>query len=174
MPGRPVVAVSGDGSAMYSIQSLWSAAHHKLAIVFVVLANRQYRILDVKANVAPAKAKASVAAPGQWGKLVRRGRFGGDPSRVMVHGQSGGGRKTSMVLSTLPATANVLAGAIVAHSRISTDELACARYVLRDDRAVAQLFRVASSLDSMVVGEGQILGQVRAALKTAGCEPRKP
>src|SRR5439155_2858916 len=29
-PGRPVVAISGDGSAMYSIQALWTAAHHDL------------------------------------------------------------------------------------------------------------------------------------------------
>ncbi len=51
MPDRPVVAVSGDGSAMYSIQALWTAAHHKLAIVFVVLANRQYRILKHNVDV---------------------------------------------------------------------------------------------------------------------------
>ena len=51
MPDRPVVAVSGDGSAMYSIQALWSAAHHKLAIVFVVLANREYRILKHNVDV---------------------------------------------------------------------------------------------------------------------------
>jgi benzoylformate decarboxylase len=44
-PDRPVVAVSGDGSAMYSIQALWTAAHHDLAIVFVILNNREYRIL---------------------------------------------------------------------------------------------------------------------------------
>jgi benzoylformate decarboxylase len=44
-PGRPVVAVSGDGSAMYSIQALWTAAHHDLAVVFVILSNREYRIL---------------------------------------------------------------------------------------------------------------------------------
>jgi benzoylformate decarboxylase len=42
---RPVVAVSGDGSAMYSIQALWTAAHHDLAVVFVILNNREYRIL---------------------------------------------------------------------------------------------------------------------------------
>jgi len=44
-PGRPVVAMSGDGSAMYSIQALWTAAHHGLAVVFVILDNREYRIL---------------------------------------------------------------------------------------------------------------------------------
>jgi benzoylformate decarboxylase len=44
-PDRPVVAVSGDGSAMYSIQALWTAAHHELAVVFVILNNREYRIL---------------------------------------------------------------------------------------------------------------------------------
>ncbi|MDI1265771.1 MAG: thiamine pyrophosphate-binding protein [bacterium] len=51
MPDRPVVCVSGDGSAMYAIQSLWTAAHHKLAIVFVVLANREYRILKHNVDV---------------------------------------------------------------------------------------------------------------------------
>ena len=44
-PKRPVLCLSGDGSAMYSIQALWSAAHHDLAIVFVILANREYRVL---------------------------------------------------------------------------------------------------------------------------------
>ena len=44
-PDRPVMAISGDGSAMYSIQALWTAAHHDLAIVFVILANQEYRVL---------------------------------------------------------------------------------------------------------------------------------
>ena len=51
MPDRPVVAISGDGSAMYSIQALWTAAHHRLAIVFVILANREYRILKHNTDV---------------------------------------------------------------------------------------------------------------------------
>ena len=44
-PERPVVMITGDGSAMYAIQSLWTAALLKLRIVFVVLANREYRVL---------------------------------------------------------------------------------------------------------------------------------
>jgi benzoylformate decarboxylase len=44
-PDRPVVAVSGDGSAMYSIQALWTAAHHDIGAVFLILSNREYRIL---------------------------------------------------------------------------------------------------------------------------------
>jgi benzoylformate decarboxylase len=44
-PARPVVCYSGDGSAMYSIQSLWTAAHHKLPLTFVIANNGGYRII---------------------------------------------------------------------------------------------------------------------------------
>ncbi len=44
-PSRPVVALTGDGSAMYSCQALWTAAHHSLPIVFVIFSNREYRVL---------------------------------------------------------------------------------------------------------------------------------
>jgi len=41
-------------------------------------------------------------------------------------------------------------------------------YVHYEDRAVSHLLAVTSGLDSVVIGEGQILGQVRAALRRAG------
>jgi benzoylformate decarboxylase len=44
-PKRPVVAVIGDGSAMYSIQGLWTAAHLKLPITYIIVNNRSYRII---------------------------------------------------------------------------------------------------------------------------------
>lgn len=44
-PDRPVVAIIGDGSAMYSIQALWTAAHLKLPITFVIANNQGYRII---------------------------------------------------------------------------------------------------------------------------------
>jgi benzoylformate decarboxylase len=49
-PGRPVVCLSGDGSSLYTIQALWSAAHHKIPVVFIILHNRVYRILKLNMN----------------------------------------------------------------------------------------------------------------------------
>jgi benzoylformate decarboxylase len=45
MPERPVICISGDGSAMYHIQALWTAARLDLGIVFVILNNSEYRVL---------------------------------------------------------------------------------------------------------------------------------
>ncbi|HWI27525.1 MAG TPA: thiamine pyrophosphate-binding protein [Stellaceae bacterium] len=50
LPDRPVVALIGDGSAMYTCQALWSAAHDKVGVVFVILNNRSYRILKQRTN----------------------------------------------------------------------------------------------------------------------------
>jgi benzoylformate decarboxylase len=44
-PQRPVVALVGDGSAMYGIQGLWTAAHLKLPITYVIAQNQGYRII---------------------------------------------------------------------------------------------------------------------------------
>jgi benzoylformate decarboxylase len=45
LPGRPIMAVVGDGSALYGVQALWTAAHLKLPITYVIANNRSYRIL---------------------------------------------------------------------------------------------------------------------------------
>jgi benzoylformate decarboxylase len=55
-PDRPVVALVGDGSAMYTVQALWTAAHEKLGIVFVILNNTSYRILKQRTNAMQALA----------------------------------------------------------------------------------------------------------------------
>jgi len=72
---RPILCLSGDGSSMYSIQALWTAAHHDLPIVFVILANREYRVLkhnidayrlrfEVKSNKPYAHMDLTVPALG--------------------------------------------------------------------------------------------------------------
>ena len=45
-PDRPVVAIVGDGSSLYSIQALWSAAHYNVGALFVILSNGGYAIMD--------------------------------------------------------------------------------------------------------------------------------
>jgi len=45
-PGRKVIALLGDGSAMYSIQGLWSAAELKLPVAFIIVNNSSYRALE--------------------------------------------------------------------------------------------------------------------------------
>lgn len=66
-----------------------------------------------------------------------------------------------------PAAEEAICDALVGHSAMSRSEFDCIRYALQDDRAVGHLFRVASSLDSMVVGESEIQGQVRTAWESA-------
>ncbi|MES1260590.1 MAG: acetolactate synthase large subunit [Acidobacteriota bacterium] len=47
-PDRKVVALEADGSAMYTLQALWTMAREKLDVTVVILANRRYRILDIE------------------------------------------------------------------------------------------------------------------------------
>jgi benzoylformate decarboxylase len=57
-PERPVVAVVGDGSAMWSIQSLWTAAHYQIPVTFVVCANAGYcQVKLMKTLLMGEKAK---------------------------------------------------------------------------------------------------------------------
>jgi acetolactate synthase-1/2/3 large subunit len=45
-PGRKVVAIIGDGSAMYTLQSLWTMAREGLDVTVIICANRKYQILQ--------------------------------------------------------------------------------------------------------------------------------
>ena len=53
--------------------------------------------------------------------------------------------------------------------RLPLDQIRPHLYALQDNDAVRHLFRVASGLDSLVVGEPQILGQVKDAFAIASC-----
>jgi benzoylformate decarboxylase len=43
---KRIIALIGDGSAMYGIQGLWSAAQNRLPIIFIILNNRRYAALE--------------------------------------------------------------------------------------------------------------------------------
>ena len=107
MANRPVVAVSGDGSAMYSIQALWTAAHHKLAIVFVILSNREYRILKHNVDVWRQKFEAGTQHPYQQMDLA-------GPELDFVHLAAGMGVEGVRV-EKADTIASVLARAVAAN-----------------------------------------------------------
>lgn len=52
-PERPVLCLLGEGSALYGIQGLWTAAHHNIPVTFVICNNAQYKILKVCAAEMP-------------------------------------------------------------------------------------------------------------------------
>jgi acetolactate synthase-1/2/3 large subunit len=51
-PGRPVLCFEGDGSLMYTVQALWTAARESLPITTIVFANRSYAILKLELMAA--------------------------------------------------------------------------------------------------------------------------
>lgn len=58
-PDRPVLCLLGEGSALYGIQGLWTAAHHNIPVTFVICNNAQYKILKVCADAMPLPQMAA-------------------------------------------------------------------------------------------------------------------
>jgi glutamyl-tRNA reductase len=120
-------------------------------------------VLGLSHRTAPVeqREKASLAEPAARSVL---GVLLGDPavSEAAVLSTCNRTELFAVVADSACAEAT-LSKALVDHSRISADELAEARYVHCQHSAARHLFRVAASLDSMVLGESEIQGQVRAA-----------
>ena len=77
-PDRPVIALEADGSALYTIQSLWTMAREQLDVTVVIFNNRAYGILDTElARIGVQKAgpqSQGPARPGESGPRFRRAR----------------------------------------------------------------------------------------------------
>jgi acetolactate synthase-1/2/3 large subunit len=84
-PDRPVLALVGDGSAMYTIQALWTMAREKLNVVAIIFNNRAYSILNVElqrvgAAEAGPKAKEQLDLRNPALDFVQLGNSMGVPS----------------------------------------------------------------------------------------------
>jgi benzoylformate decarboxylase len=115
LPGRPVAAIVGDGSALYGVQALWTAAHLGLPITYVITHNRGYRILkerlvsmrktdrfvgmDIREPVIDYAALAGsmgvaarrIADPGEVAPALREALASGRPRLLEVMVQDGFG-----------------------------------------------------------------------------------
>ena len=60
-PNRPVIGVVGDGSAMMTVQGLWTAANSNIPVVYLVCNNRSYRILKLNMNIYKSEVLDEVA-----------------------------------------------------------------------------------------------------------------
>ena len=55
---RPVVAIVGDGSSLYAVQGLWTAARENLHMITVLLNNKSYAILNMELDRVGATAQS--------------------------------------------------------------------------------------------------------------------
>ena len=57
----PLVAIVGDGGAIYSTQAMWTASYEKLPVTFVVINNREYNVLKnfIRSQAAYASVRAN-------------------------------------------------------------------------------------------------------------------
>ncbi len=78
---RPVIAIIGDGSFQYSVQSLWTAAQHHLPILFIVLRNNEYAILKSFAVLEETPNVPGLDIPGLDIVAVAKG-FGCDAAQL--------------------------------------------------------------------------------------------
>ncbi|MBB5803231.1 benzoylformate decarboxylase [Saccharothrix ecbatanensis] len=82
-PTRPVVAVLGDGCALFGLHGLWSAARYDVAVTFVVMRNGEYRTLKETLDSWDSRATRAGRYPGlDLGELdfTKAGDFFGIPS----------------------------------------------------------------------------------------------
>ena len=83
LPHRPVVGLLGDGSATYSVQGLWTAAHYGVGAVFVVVGNGRYAVMD---ELARADDMTSAWPPFDELDLSKVSQgLGCDAERVSTH-----------------------------------------------------------------------------------------
>ena len=85
-PDRTVIGFTGDGGSMYTIQALWTAAHHRIGAKFVIFNNGAYQLLRLNIQQywkdlgLPGEPVPRVVRPGRPGHPVRRAG-GGDGRR---------------------------------------------------------------------------------------------
>ena len=85
-PDRPVVSLEADGSAMYTIQALWTQAREGLDVTTVIVANRSYAILEFEFSRVRRQGDGAAAHAlmdiGRPGARLRRARAGDGRARA--------------------------------------------------------------------------------------------
>jgi len=118
-------------------------------------------LVGLSHHVAPVELRERVALSGDQARVLAR-TLAGEAGEVVCLATC---NRTELYLCTTEedAAEQDAVAALAGTAGMPEKELAPVLYRLRDEAAALHLFRVAAGLDSMVPGEGEILGQVRAA-----------
>ncbi|HXY48156.1 MAG TPA: glutamyl-tRNA reductase [Terriglobales bacterium] len=125
----------------------------------------KFQLIGVNHKTAPVEVRERLAIP--------ESRLAEACRRLVAHPGIAEGmilstcNRVELLCNTRNGVAADLRGFLRSYFRLDCDELEGHLYEYREQEAVRHLFRVAASLDSMVVGEPQILGQVKEAYATA-------
>ncbi|NDE46791.1 MAG: glutamyl-tRNA reductase, partial [Betaproteobacteria bacterium] len=122
--------------------------------------NHQSAPLAMRERVAFAGeslVKAALDLKSSVGALLRESAILSTCNRTEIYAASANPQAASLALEQW----------IAAHGGLKAGEIRAHTYLLPGDQTVRHAFRVASGLDSMVLGEAQILGQMKDAVRTA-------
>ena len=128
-----------------------------MSVVVLGLSHRSAPIALLEAVALDPARAAALAAAVRDGENVNEAVVLATCNRVEVYAEA----------ATFHGAVTEIGAALALVSGVPLAELREHLYVHYEDRAIAHLFSVACGLDSMAVGEGQILGQLRAALRSA-------
>jgi glutamyl-tRNA reductase len=120
-------------------------------------------LVGISHRVAPVELRERVALNGDEAAALARELAGEEGEAVCLSTCN----RTELYLSgdAAPDVAERAVAALATRAGLGEGELRAVLYRLEDEAAGIHLFRVAAGLDSMVPGEGEILGQVRAAFE---------
>jgi len=127
------------------------------AVVVLGLSHRSAPIALLEAVALDPARAAALATAVHDGENVQEAVVLATCNRVEVYARA----------ATFHGAVTEIGEALAAASGVPLAELRDHLYVHYEDRAIAHVFSVACGLDSMAIGEGQILGQLRGALRSA-------
>jgi len=127
------------------------------AVVVLGLSHRSAPIALLEAVALDPARAAALATAVHDGENVQEAVVLATCNRVEVYARA----------ATFHGAVTEIGEALAATSGVPLAELRDHLYVHYEDRAIAHVFSVACGLDSMAIGEGQILGQLRGALRSA-------
>ncbi len=127
-----------------------------MSLVVLGLSHRSAPLSVLESLVGPTPGATTLAESVRAGESIEEALVLATCNRVEVYAEA----------STFHGAVSDIGAALAAHAGLPLHQLRQHLYVHYEDRAIAHVFSVACGMESMAIGEGQILGQLRQALRS--------